>query len=574
LRLIILTSNREVDIYEKKYLNKNDIIFPVNAELYETLNKKNIPYINPTEFIDNESYKLNKRKSELIIKNTIEELNNISSNFHKFDDEFKINIGYYYSFNLHIVLGQIHYMSFIIQQLKIKYNPDTWLIFKPFLFINNLYLGFRPNPISIFQEIVFTTNKSNIEVVKYLVTPGFVDYKILLKTFIPDWLFNFYYNKKQQNTYRFTKKSTKKILMIDALYDWHSVFKSDLFKQNFNVDFLYFQYSSPYFKDIKDIYNILQRGVTSDNKVCYDLKKQSKIITKSLYNFINKKEKYVNYLKKIHCILNTVFVKPEHNFLCHIANFYHIPVVTWQHGEMGSYVDIFQESIEVRYTNIYFCYGDGVAPSYKNLKSENSIKEVISVGNLEKKVKSKDSKYILYATGKWTGIVSPFFENYNTDFNLFQTQKKILDFLDNTKVKSLFKISNQPNQNSFPFTLKNVVIDSNTPFKKLLENAYIVILDTPTTTLIESVSTNKPIFVINSLMPAKWENEKFIQLLKKRVLIFNNAEELINSLNNFLKNNIYEADLNDQNFYLEFASKYEDTSVLQIIINKLITLNH
>ncbi len=237
---------------------------------------------------------------------------------------------------------------------------------------------------------------------------------------------------------------------------------------------------------------------------------------------------------------------------------------------MGSYKDIFQESIETRYTNLYFCYGDGVSPSYKNLNHINSIKEVLPVGNLTKKVNSRKTELILYATGKWTGVVSPFFENYNTDTKLFYTQKIILNFLEKiTDFKSIFKTSNQPNQNAFPFKVKNVLIDTKTPFIKLLEDAMVIILDTPSTTLIEAVSTNKPIFLIKGMLPGIWCNKRFLDLLKKRAMIFDNADELTFALNNYLKFNRYDANINDKSFFTEFASKFDNEEIINIITNKI-----
>ena len=576
MRIVVLTSLEETNLYINRYYDEKDIVYPTNAYLFEILIKNRIQYITLSSFIEEGLHIIKKLESEELIKKVINDLNAYSNKLYVFNDQFEINIGDYYSFNLHVVLGQIHYIHFIIEQINLFYKPQSWLVFKPKLLFNNLYNGFRPGPVDVFQNVISAKKWLVVTVIQYYSWPNLSDFKILIKDNSPNILLKKYYNYKNKN--RINGKNIdkmKNILAIDALYEWSHVINSAHFNRKYSIEYLFFNYESPSFvNNDEKIFEILNQGLTFNNYLIFDIKKQSKIITKSLYRFKNLKEYYCLYLNRFHCLLNTVFVKPEHNFLAHLANYLKIPVLTWQHGEMGSYIDIFQESIETRYSNIYFCYGDGVAERYSGLISKSALKEVVPVGNLSKKCLSYKSEYILYATGKWTGVVSPFFENFDTDSKLFITQVKIIEFLDNlVNVRSIFKASNQPNQNLVLFKCNLVEVNYNSPFTELVANASLIILDTPTTTLIEAVSTDKPIFVISGLMPGKWNNVRFIELLKKRALVFESADDLLRALDLFLNFNIYDADVNNREFYHHYASKLNNSEVINSIINKIDSLN-
>jgi len=576
MRIVVLTCLEECKIYINKYRDKRDLVYPINANLYDILSRSQIHYITPSLFIEDVLHSKKKQESEELIKKIILDLNEYSNSLFIFSDKFKIDIGDYFSFNLHIVLGQIHYINFIIDQITLFYKPQCWLVFKPKLMFNNLYNGFRPSPVDVFQNVLLFKKLLNVSVINYYYFPNIGDFKIFIKDNVPNYLLNKYYNFKKLNRTKIGNDEDKKsILAIDALYDWSGVINSFHFKKNYSIEYLYLNYESPNFViNDKEILKILNQGLTFNNIVIFDIEKQSKIITKSLHRFKNLKDVYFQYIDKFHCLLNTVFVKPEHNYLAHIANYLKIPVLTWQHGEMGSYIDIFQESIETRYSNIYFCYGEGVAERYRGFIASSALLEVVPVGNLSKKCLSDKSEYILYATGKWTGVISPFFENFDTDSRLYLTQVKIIEYLDGLiKVKSIFKASNQANQNLVLFRTKRVEINYGTPYIDLVSKASLIILDTPSTTLIEAVSTDKPIFVINSLLPGKWNNLKFIELLKKRALVFDNVDDLVKSLELFLNFNIYNADVTNKEFYHYYASKLNNLEVIDTIMDKIDSLS-
>jgi len=572
MRLVILTSFRETKMYLKNNRINSDIVFPTNAYLYDTLKVNNIQFISLSDFINEPLYNDRMIQTNGLVKKVISELNSYSNNVSTIKD-LKIDLGDYFSFNLQVVLGQLNYMSFLIEQLNLVYKPDKWLLFYPIEFFNNLYLGFRPSPVSVFQKVFVSFGFCNVKAIRYFVRPSKPDLKVFIKDIVPDIVFKYYMKLRMIKLHGIVDVRKKpNILALDALYDWSVLLNSKQFKGLFNLEYRFFHYEiSVWSKDNQSILEILNRGITLNDQSTI-LSRQANIIGASFERFKRELEIQSIKLSGYICLLNTVFVKPEHNYLAHLANQMGIPVLTWQHGEMGAYTDIFQESIEVRYTNIYFCYGDGVARKYLNLEGNSAIREVISVGNLTKKCSSSGKEYILYATGKWTGVVSPFFENINTDSKLYSAQSTILNYLDNVSVRAIFKASNHVGQNSVSVDNNSVEMDFHTPFIDLVSEASIIILDTPSTTLIESVSTDKPIFVLSELLPGKWNNDEFIKLLEKRVMIYENVVDLIDGVDKYLEDGLYNADVGNNEFYRAFASKFDNDEIINIMVSKINSL--
>jgi len=86
-------------------------------------------------------------------------------------------------------------------------------------------------------------------------------------------------------------------------------------------------------------------------------------------------------------------------------------------------------------------------------------------------------------------------------------------------------------------------------FVQLLPHHGIVIIDTPTTILLQALATRLPVFVLNSIV--RWPDEA-IHLLKKRAYCFESANDLIKSLGNYIEGKQVN-DLRDDSFLEEFG---------------------
>ena len=196
-----------------------------------------------------------------------------------------------------------------------------------------------------------------------------------------------------------------------------------------------------------------------------------------------------------------------------------ISLFIYINGEKGQSVDKTTLYTELLYSNSYFCYSNEVKNQYKKYIGLNNFKSVHAVGSLNKAVNwNKNGSYILYATGKWFGNGTNFPPKMDPDRRLYDAHIKILKYLNTLKSsKVIFKKNNTAFFNEIPYQddFDNIIFEDKIPFKKLLKDAKVVILDTPATTLVESCTTNIPIFILNGrnkYLP------KFVSQIKKRAV--------------------------------------------------------
>ena len=118
-----------------------------------------------------------------------------------------------------------------------------------------------------------------------------------------------------------------------------------------------------------------------------------------------------------------------------------------------------------------------------------------------------------------------------------------------------------------PYKGLNLEVEYKIPFTSLLTKAKMVILDAPGTTCIEVCSTEVPLFVLTGR--SNW-HERALRLLKKRAVVEDSAEELINRIDQFLKNGDYPAELDNKEFQNGYGSVF---TVNQTKNNSLKVLN-
>ena len=223
------------------------------------------------------------------------------------------------------------------------------------------------------------------------------------------------------------------------------------------------------------------------------------------------------------------------------------------------------------YATDLLTYGSSVDSFYKNWLNKNNLTNIKSIGSLSKQVnwKKNNSRNILYATGKWHKNAIPFLNVLDSDIRLVRAHLKILDYLNNLENwNTVFKVNNTKGLNEIPYkyNFKNIKFESKTSFTDLLKNSELVILDTPSTTLIEACSTSIPIFVLSG---RNVYSEEFLKKVIRRVIWCESLDELISKLNNYLNDRQYDSNLFDESFAKSFISKTSENLIAKKIINIL-----
>ena len=170
-------------------------------------------------------------------------------------------------------------------------------------------------------------------------------------------------------------------------------------------------------------------------------------------------------------------------------------------------------------------------------------------------------------SGQETPLVEFGINVLDSDIRLVRAHLKILGYLNNIENwNTIFKTNNTKGLNEIPYKNKfnNIKFESNIPFTDLLKNSELVILDTPSTTLIEACSTSIPIFVLSG---RNVYSEEFLEKVSRRVIWCNSLDELISNLNNYLKYEQYDSDLFDESFVNSYFSKSSENLIAKKIIN-------
>jgi len=568
MRIVILNNDIEALDYSNSHRNDNDIVIPLGVTARYFAVENNWQITTLSSLISDGDYLQAKLDSEKRIKSLVEELNEYSISVAK---KFPLTIGDYFHFQLHVAIGQIHLHKHIIDSIEKKFNPELWILYQ----YENENTEFRPHSFISFCDI-FLKSPYKMQGTILKLNDGWNEgdknqlkksWKQKVKKYLPRRIIT------KINELRLTLKYSQwnlfkknKLFQFGALYDWSALLMDKKFKKSYFVDFN--QSTGIINSDNLDntILEILNKSITFENVPVYDLTNQAKTIQGTLKFFDARVLKLINKIKKYDAVISTVFVFPIENLFGHIANFLNKPVINWQHGEMNLYDDIFTDFLEAKYTTHYFCYGKEVAPLYESYIGNSPMKQVYVVGNNRKTIRGGNGNLIIYATGKWLSTGTPFIDSIDPDSRLFDAQEKILKYLESLDKSHNIVFKPNPGPNTLPFKLKNVKIEYNKSFTELLENAKLVILDTPATTCVETAATKIPLFILSGRVP--WY-DKPMQMIKKRAIVDDIPSDLTESVDKYLKEGYYPADTHNTEFLDGWGSSLNTAMVKKNAINIL-----
>lgn len=249
-----------------------------------------------------------------------------------------------------------------------------------------------------------------------------------------------------------------------------------------------------------------------------------------------------------------------------------LPVITWQHGGYGAMENHLVEYMDFMQSDIHFVFGDGVVETHIESAKKYGTK-LISVGSSSierlKKVESKSNvgknkkKIILYATDIYQRnnqyMTSP---PPLSDILLWQTQESILKLLGTHQECNII-VKLHPSEAVMKSLIKSYIQDKGfnnfqliggeKSFTEVMTLADIIIIDRPFTTILQALTTRKPIFIYNGLV---YYNKNAENLLSKRAICATKLEDLLNKLEAYLSKDEYNANVESN----EFLEMYGTTS--------------
>ena len=285
--------------------------------------------------------------------------------------------------------------------------------------------------------------------------------------------------------------------------------------------------------------------------------------------------------KEIRAVISSTISTPEGHTIAQAAHNAGIPVITWQHGGYGEMDHPLLYYTELISSDVHFVFGDGVW-KYLEQPAKTYGTKLITVGSsplgkikndlVEYKVKLK--KVILY-------ITSAIMQNYSIistfppfeDNRFWETQKEIINVLGYYKEFNII-IKQHPTHLIMDSPIRSYVEEKgfkNFSFIKqersvleLILVADAIVIDLPFTTILQALTTVKPLFVY--LGHVHYDDDA-CYLLGKRAIYSNDLTSFKDILNKYLGTGIYEADVNNKEFLINYGTaSLEDSPGLRAAI--------
>lgn len=246
-----------------------------------------------------------------------------------------------------------------------------------------------------------------------------------------------------------------------------------------------------------------------------------------------------------------------------------IPVITWQYGAYGAMSHPLLNYTDLISSDFHFVYGKGVEEQYSEAAKTYGT-SLISVGSatldrLQEKYKSnsgsKAKKNVLYITNSyWQNSLYVSFYPVFSDNHFWRTQKTIVDTLGKFNEYSIIMklhpslIYMDPDIQSYAMNkgFKNFkIVKNEISTVELLLQADIIVIDLPSTTLLQALTTKKPVFIHMGHM--RFDRAAY-QQLENRAICSEKLEDFILKLDDYLKNGIFTKDVTNRDFLTLFGT--------------------
>lgn len=416
----------------------------------------------------------------------------------------------------------------------------------------------------------------------------FKRYKLPLRKFVASILFN---------------KKSPHVFIPKHPFQWRYVFPS-LFKSGIEILFHRFDFPISYAKVNQngkaiELCNSFLRAVRLKEGTDYPSLIKDRIIW-IIENSRNIAKKIIKTLERLNnkynlcAVLNSI----TFDYSAYVVKQYfigqNIPVVCYQHGSVWYDKKITQkvDLHDMVSTTVLLTYGDAVSQAYSqsDLKNHPEIISTGSIGLDNLSVFKKTSRYVTnelkilyvitgYNKNAWyCGFSPPMSDRiyYREQFTIINGLIEIVQNYSYISVTIKLHPSNYKGIGDDPpwidnlLKKRNIYLKRYPSFSEMINNYDIIIIDSPTTTLLEALTSKAPIFVLTSIISPP---RRHISLLKKRAVCCYNAEDLIDKINNYLKSKSYPADVNNREFlelYGTFRNDGKSKERVIQVVNKLI----
>lgn len=277
-------------------------------------------------------------------------------------------------------------------------------------------------------------------------------------------------------------------------------------------------------------------------------------------NYIAASKFLIKYSVK--AIMFSAVVSPYSWIILEAAKQLGINTFCWGHGASGQAKFTKQMEYELLICDYYFCQGLGSQHTYNSYKQYKFAPIPIGFPSLDVLVKRHKSftpkheyQFLYVTTAFYRQNLYFSFSPGIFDNLLYKQQLQILDFLYKKNEHSIVKLNSFENTLYTKYLNRNVVFESNNNFTDLLGCSSVIIIDCPTTTLLEALTTNKPIFISTKFIKLNKLAEK---LLSKRAVCCQNTNDLINSLEVYYNSRNYLADIYNTEYLEAFGTHMND----------------
>lgn len=262
-------------------------------------------------------------------------------------------------------------------------------------------------------------------------------------------------------------------------------------------------------------------------------------------------------------------------------------IITLQHGGFGAYGGIYMSYDDLSISDFHICPGPGDAQLHQHINPDfskkckplgftNSTYKTLNISNETQNQEialQKKQQTILYITthyylnqGVFLELGSPWNDNL-----VYKNQKIIITGLkkftkDEKELKVIIKLHPLEAQYNIPSMGRDfeserfTVIHTKPNAQSLIEVSDVILIDSPATSLVQSVATRKPIFTLNSNLKLFPEAK---DMLMRRAVVKEDPHELVKALEEYFLNGFYPADIRNTEFLQSFSDPFGDGKLFE-----------